>query len=144
MRGTAVTERRRAALERMASKGTAHESAAARRLLGAPDPRAFMYVLDGQGEPVPCYDVLEWGRWFQENGDARQVAVDQLDGDVLVSTVFLGMDHAWNGGPPVLWELMVFRGGSSGHQERFASRADAADAHAKMVAALRGRKELTP
>lgn len=62
------------------------------------------YVLRGR-EPVPCEDFVEWGRWF-ETAD-RHVARTDIGG-VFVSTVFLGLDHNWAGGEPILFETMTF------------------------------------
>jgi hypothetical protein len=69
------------------------------------------YILDEHGDPEPCNDVIRWARWF-ETAD-RRVCADLDEGDperrVMVSTVFLGLDHDWTcKGPPVLWESLVF------------------------------------
>lgn len=88
------------------------------------------YVLDGAGEPVEEPDALKWGNWF-EDAD-RHVGCTPI-GDVKVSTVFLGLDHAFTGGPPVLWETMVFGGPLDGEQDRYTSRADAEHGHTEMV-----------
>lgn len=66
----------------------------------------------------------------------RHVGIDEI-GASTVSTVFLGLDHAHNGGPPVLWETMVFGGDLDGEQERYTSRADAVAGHAAMVARVK-------
>src|SRR5690606_31539414 len=63
------------------------------------------YRLDAAGRPVPEPDLLAWGRWME--GADRTVARDEVNG-ILVSTVFLGLDHAFFGGPPLLWETMAF------------------------------------
>jgi hypothetical protein len=63
-------------------------------------------VLKGH-EPVPEPDLMAWGRWMEDAG--RHVALS-IQGDVNVSTVFLGLDHSFGHGPPVLFETMVFRG----------------------------------
>ena len=49
------------------------------------------YILDGH-TPVKVDDVLEWAKRF-EKAD-RQVCVTEV-GEALVSTVFLGLDHAF-------------------------------------------------
>lgn len=102
----------------------------------ARDDRPQYYILDAQGEPVAVDDVLTWARWF---GDARKriLARDVIRG-VLVSTVFLGLDHNWSfTGPPVLWETMIFDSeGSDQYQERYASRASALAGHARALAAI--------
>jgi hypothetical protein len=86
------------------------------------------YILDDQGEPVPC-DLLTWARWF-ETAD-RQVAhdIDEATG-IRVSTVFLGFDQSFRGGgPPILWESMVFGGTLDGSQRRYSSRREALNGH---------------
>ncbi|HEU0142917.1 MAG TPA: hypothetical protein VFQ79_24570 [Bryobacteraceae bacterium] len=66
------------------------------------------YTLIGQ-TPVPCDDLLEWARWFEEND--RTVMRTRILGLCEVSTVFLGLDHGLPfrlDGPPVLFETAVF------------------------------------
>jgi hypothetical protein len=53
-----------------------------------------------------------------------------------VSTAFLGLDHQWGTGPPLLFETMVFSGGSGGIHCRYSTWADAEVQHGKIVAAL--------
>lgn len=51
-------------------------------------------------------DPEEWGKWMATSD--RTVARDTIEG-MLVSTVFLGMDHSFTeGATPVLFETMVF------------------------------------
>lgn len=71
---------------------------------------ADKYILDGK-TPVPTDDLMAWGRWL-ETAD-RHVARTEV-GDFLVSTVFLGLNHRWGDGPPLLFETMVFRNGGDG------------------------------
>lgn len=64
------------------------------------------YILDADHNAVPVADLLEWATWF-EHAD-RQVAQTERGG-VLVSTVFLGLDHRrGEDGPPILFETMTF------------------------------------
>ncbi len=58
----------------------------------------MMYILDDNGEPAPCADSLAWARWF-EDPKRRRVASAEV-GPWTVSTVFLGIDHAFGGGAP--------------------------------------------
>jgi hypothetical protein len=90
------------------------------------------YIIDAKGHPVLCDDVLTWCRWFEANSEARRVGLDERD-DVMVSTVFIGLDHAFVPGPPVLWETMIFGGEHDGYQERYTSRESAERGHAKAV-----------
>ncbi len=97
--------------------------------------RSAYYILDGK-TPVPVDDVLVWARWFEgdRTADHRVVARDDI-GTVLVSTVFLGIDHAWFDGPPVLFETLVF--GWSGEMRRYATWEEAEVGHAEVVADVR-------
>lgn len=64
------------------------------------------YILDGK-TPVKCDDDVLWAKNFRV--DNRHVAVTE-NGDVRVSTVFLGLDHSYDGGRPLLFETMIFGG----------------------------------
>lgn len=66
---------------------------------------ARYYILNGR-EPVVCDDFMEWARFF-DNIDNRRVLQADV-GDWWVSTVFLGMDHRFGDGPPLLFETMIF------------------------------------
>lgn len=95
------------------------------------------YVLGDKGEPLPS-TVLGWAAWHHEAARAGKlhVADDGVpvgDGVVRVSTVFLGIDHSFGEGPPVLWEALVFGGPLDGEQERYTSRADAMLGHSRML-----------
>jgi len=87
------------------------------------------YILDGR-EAVPCHDLTEWGTWF-ENAD-RHVAKDEI-GDVKISTIFLGLDHSFGQGPPLLFETMVFGGDADGDMDRYSTWEEAEQGHAAFV-----------
>lgn len=93
------------------------------------------YILDADGEPVPCDNLEKFGRWFETA--ERRVCRDYDEGDeerkILVSTVFLGIDHNFTeSGPPVLWETMVFGGPLDQEQDRYTSRDAAILGHQRM------------
>lgn len=67
------------------------------------------YILDGH-EPVPEPDFLKWARWIESCGKARIVAQTHLIDGSMVSTVFLGLDHAFGNDPPMLFETGLFSG----------------------------------
>lgn len=92
-----------------------------------------LWVLDAAGNAVPA-DFETWARWFQVTD--RKLAEDRVDGGrVRVSTVFLGIDHQMMpGGPPVLWETMIFGGPHDDYQERYATREAAGEGHARALA----------
>ena len=83
------------------------------------------------GTPEWHEELLIWGR-FMENHQARRVDKDCI-GDVEVSTVFLGLDHQYGSGPPILFETMVFGGPLDGEQERCSTWEEAEAMHAAMV-----------
>ena len=88
-----------------------------------------MMYYDRQGRPM---GRNEWAAAFQENGVAKTDV-----GDVSVSTVWLGLDHGHGGGPPVIFETMVFGGPLDGEQERYSTEAEALAGHAAMVERVR-------
>jgi hypothetical protein len=110
------------------------------RWAGSERPLYYRLDADGRPEPVDMKDPLRW------HGDAvadsrRKIAADNVTG-YLVSTVFLVIDHAFDGGPPVLWETMVFGSGPWDEwQDRYTSREAAVQGHARVVAALRAGKK---
>jgi len=67
--------------------------------------RPLKYILNDEHEPVPESDLIKWAEWF-ENVENRRVAREDV-GDGYVSTVFLGLDHNFWGGPPILFETLV-------------------------------------
>lgn len=62
------------------------------------------YVLVDK-KPVVTHDIRKWGE-FMKSKD-RIVAQDHVR-HYLVSTVFLGIDHSFGSGEPLLFETMVF------------------------------------
>jgi hypothetical protein len=90
------------------------------------------YILDGRGRPKAEPDLLAWARWF-ETAD-RIVCKTKNDGGPTVSTVFLGMNHNWGNGPPLLFETMIFGGEHDEYQERYATREEAIEGHERAVA----------
>lgn len=92
------------------------------------------YILDGHN-PVPCEDFMVWATMIG-NVDARRVAQDKV-GDVTVSTVFLGSDYAFNGGPPMLFETMIFGGEHDEFQDRCSTWEQAEAMHASALAMVK-------
>ena len=86
------------------------------------------YILDGH-TPVPC-ELMDWARWFDKAD--RHVAMTDVN-HIHVSTVFLGLDHAFDGGPPVLFETLVFGGPLDGEMERYHTWGEAEAGHKVMV-----------
>ena len=98
------------------------------------------YRLDENHVAVPCA-LLEWAKMFEDT-DARRVARDE-EGDIFVSTVFLGMNHNWGDVPPLLFETMIFGGESDEDTWRYSTWQQAVDGHKKAcgVAGISARGE---
>lgn len=89
------------------------------------------------GSEITEVDVAEW---FES--DDRIIAQDKV-GNVLVSTVFLGIDHNFcNEGAPVLFETMVFGGPLDSEMERYCTRQEAEQGHARMLELVKDHNPL--
>lgn len=68
-----------------------------------------MQAYDRNGIPI---SMDEWSKTLAEQGNrvARSKVTDAADPSVSfdVSTVWLGLDHGHQDGPPVIFETMVF------------------------------------
>jgi hypothetical protein len=93
------------------------------------------YTLDERGNPVLETDFFKWAMWFETaNRRVKRETIGASD----VSTVFLGLDHSFGVGPPVLWETMVFGGVLDKEQERCSGSREQAEAmHDQMVKRVR-------
>jgi len=56
---------------------------------------------------------------------------------IMISTVFLGLDHGWGTGPPLLFETMVFNGPLHEDMDRYTTWAQAEAGHAKFCEQVR-------
>lgn len=70
-----------------------------------------------------------------------------VDGDpIMVSTVFLTLDHSFGRGPPVRWETMVFKGETSWadyNMERYTSIEEARCGHTQMVEKVKRSEDVS-
>lgn len=97
-----------------------------------------LYVLDGHN-PVPV-PLTVWGKWFSTAD--RTVARDRV-GKTNISTVFLGLDHNFGDGPPLLFETLV-SDGKDYRITRYSTWEQAEAGHAWQLAiAKRSRKSST-
>ena len=94
------------------------------------------YILEGK-IPKEVDDIIEWGQWFKEN--KRHVDQTDITEDIQVSTVFLGIDHAFMGGPPLLFETMIFGGDHDNYQERYETWEEAEIGHQKAIELCGGK-----
>lgn len=88
------------------------------------------YILNANKEPVPEDDLIKWGKWIEKAN--RIVEVDVIKG-MKVSTVFLGLDHSFGDGKPLLYETMIFGGVHDGYQVRYTTRKQALEGHEKTL-----------
>lgn len=92
------------------------------------------YRLDGK-EIVKCETLREWANWM-ENGN-RKIIQETIyprfwpffGKSAWVSTVFLGLDHNFFGGPPLLFETMAFGGTLDQHANRCSTYNQAVEMH---------------
>ena len=92
------------------------------------------YILDENNNAVEV-DLFTWARML-EHPDNRIVALTQINSEVYVSTVFIGIDHRWPGfppGPPILFETLIFGGPLNHEGARYCSHDDALTGHKMCV-----------
>jgi hypothetical protein len=104
-----------------------------------PVPRPRYYVPDGAGGFRPA-GLFEWAMWFDTTFEVpfrdggQRVARDDLAGGVLVSTIFIGLDHNFLfDGPPILFETMILNSPDLDWQERHETLAEAEAGHARAL-----------
>ena len=90
------------------------------------------YILNEDKSVTICHSLTEWAEWF-ERTDRRVERTNVPEFGADVSTVFLGLDHQWGNGPPLLFETMIFGGGMDGYQERYSTWDEAVEGHARVV-----------
>jgi len=95
------------------------------------------YVLNEHGDAVPC-DLMTWARRLESTN--RIVQQDTIGG-VFVSTVFLGLDHNFGHGPPLLFETMIFDGFHDNYQERYSTYDEAIEGHARAMDVARQQSQ---
>jgi len=85
------------------------------------------YKLDEDNNPIEC-SMREYTKWLDKNPTKKAVRQEEI-GKSYVSTVFLGLDHGYKQGIPVLYETMIFGGKHDQYQERYTSLEDAVKGH---------------
>ena len=83
------------------------------------------YILEGK-KVVSC-DLMTWARWFESA--ERHVVKSGDKSSVWVSTVFIGLDHSFGDGPPLLFETMIFGGPHDQYKERCSTWEQAEEMH---------------
>ena len=104
------------------------------------------YILNEKGVPVLENDFDKWAEWnFMQEAKSNRIVKQEhfgTAGEILVSTVFLGLDHNWRtNGPPILWETMVFGGKLDQEMDRCSGSREQAEAmHQRMVERVKKAK----
>lgn len=79
-------------------------------------------------------ELMEWAEQFEHMD--RHVACEVIEGKK-VSTVWLGLDHSFCGGKPLVFETMVFSeydGGTDIYMDRYFTWDEAVEGHKKAIA----------
>lgn len=87
---------------------------------------------DRQGSPM---DMRTWARALEDHS-LQRVAETTLPDGKWISTVWLGLDHQWGDGPPLIFETMVFPDKAHLNElecERYSTEVEAVAGHARMV-----------
>jgi hypothetical protein len=89
-------------------------------------------MYDRKGNPI---SDEEWGRLRK---DKRVALYEDEEKGITVSTVWLGLEHGFDNGLPIIFETMVFGGDFDGEQERYCTEEEAIAGHQKWVKAVQG------
>lgn len=84
------------------------------------------------GRPASDYaEIADEMAWPQKGVENDKVGVSE------VSTVFLGINHQFGGGPPLIFESMVFGGPLDQEQRRYSTELEARAGHAELLELVR-------
>jgi hypothetical protein len=59
------------------------------------------YILNAK-LPIPC-DLMTWAGWLEKHL-AERIIKQEYVGQFWISSVFVGLDHSFRGGPPLFFE----------------------------------------
>lgn len=78
----------------------------------------------------------EWLTSYESNRGKKRVAETTLPDGKWVSTVWLGLNHSYGDGPPMIFETMVFENKQNLSEEdceQYSTEAEALEGHQRMV-----------
>jgi hypothetical protein len=88
------------------------------------------YILDQNKKAIEA-NIIEYAQF---NSDANNWRVKKdIVGDTVISTVFLGVNHSYDGGRPLLFETMVFGGVHDEYMDRCSTWDEAIIQHSKVL-----------
>jgi hypothetical protein len=92
---------------------------------------------DPEGNPIT---IEEWALLYEKRGSdpdtswwQKSTYLGSGKRGVHVSTVWLGMNHQWGDGPPLIYESMVFGGPMDQEMWRYATKEEAWEHHDVIV-----------
>lgn len=99
---------------------------------------------DRKGNPLT---LGEWSS-LKESGESNKVAQTHIEGYV-ISTIWLGLDHQYGDGPPLIFETMVFPTGPDNTVsdwgdldcDRYSTEEEALEGHKQMVEKWKNHEE---
>jgi len=94
---------------------------------------------------LPEYKIVARDQVFVRDAHSQidyEEGTARMRGVVSISTVWLGLDHSWWGGPPIIFETMIFGGAHDEAQWRYATHLEAIQGHADAVALVRREAHL--
>lgn len=87
------------------------------------------YYFNRKGKPI---SREEWSALLKDL-DQRRVLSTGITPNLHVSTIWFGLDHGFGGGPPIIFETMVFEGECVADTRRYSTEEEARAGHAEMV-----------
>jgi len=101
------------------------------------------YILENK-KAIPCSSIYKWAAWLETHLTDRIVAQTEFN-DVLVSTVFLGIDHNfYKKEKPILFETLVFNDSWNDYMQilpRYTTWEEAEKGHQEMVEKIKKNKK---
>jgi hypothetical protein len=96
-----------------------------------------MHHFDREGQPIPWEESVR----LSADREYRRVAwtaLPNLGPEAFVSTVWLGLDHGWGAGPPIIFESLDFP--AQKHMRRYSTLEEARVGHEELVRELGGEQ----
>lgn len=94
----------------------------------------LLYLLNEDREVIPCPEGFNWGEWIEKTVGFRSVGSKTFTSgdtgiDIWVATTFTGTNSSIFGGPPLVFETMVFRNGHASESRKASSWQEAEQNH---------------
>lgn len=101
-----------------------------------------MDYFDRDGKPMPddWHDTKVHGRKYSDSYHTGKRVARTVVGEITVSTVWLGLDHDFNTGVPIIFETMTFGDPWNNEMERYSTEEDAIRGHLRVLDRLRAGK----